>query len=468
MRARINGNGAPPAIVVVGDALLDRDVAGRVERISPDAPVPVIEERTVSVRPGGAGLAATLAASDGLPVTLITAFGNDVAGRELAAALAERGVAVVDLGTDGATAEKIRVRGGDHTLFRLDRGGEPGPIGPPTSEALAALERASAILVSDYGRGVAGGGELRRALAATAGSTPIVWDPHRRGPAPVPGTRIATPNLSEVERIAGPATRLAELTAAGERLARRWRVDRVCITRGEQGAILCAPGEVATAVPGEPAPGRDPCGAGDRFASAATAALATGATPAEAVRRAVARASAYVAAGGASALAGEPPAPAERGVPTTRSETVALAERVRARGGTVVATGGCFDLLHPGHIRTLESARLLGDCLIVCLNSDRSVRRLKGPDRPLVGEEERAAVLAALRCVDAVVRFDEETPTEVLETIRPHVWAKGGDYAGAELPEAATLASWGGQAVLLPYVDGHSTTRLIEGASRVS
>jgi rfaE bifunctional protein nucleotidyltransferase chain/domain len=130
----------------------------------------------------------------------------------------------------------------------------------------------------------------------------------------------------------------------------------------------------------------------------------------------------------------------------------------------VVATGGCFDLLHAGHVATLEAARALGDCLVVCLNSDHSVRRLKGPERPLQPEADRARVLAALDCVDAVLVFDEDTPHEVLHRLRPHVWAKGGDYAGADLPEAPLLREWGGQAVVLPYLQGRSTTSLVETA----
>jgi rfaE bifunctional protein nucleotidyltransferase chain/domain len=130
----------------------------------------------------------------------------------------------------------------------------------------------------------------------------------------------------------------------------------------------------------------------------------------------------------------------------------------------VVATGGCFDLLHAGHIATLEAARALGDCLVVCLNSDASVRRLKGPSRPLVPQQDRARVLEALETVDAVVVFDEDTPLEVIRRLRPDVWAKGGDYAGTELPEAALLREWGGQSVVLPYLRGRSTTRLVETA----
>jgi rfaE bifunctional protein nucleotidyltransferase chain/domain len=196
----------------------------------------------------------------------------------------------------------------------------------------------------------------------------------------------------------------------------------------------------------------DPCGAGDCFAATVAARLAAGALPSEAVRAAVEAASAFVAAGGAG---GSAP------VAATTDDAVSLAAKVRRAGGTVVATGGCFDLLHAGHVRMLEQARALGDCLVVCLNSDASVRRLKGDDRPLVPQHDRAAVLQSLACVDAVAVFDEDDPRAVLRTLRPHVWAKGGDYAIAALPEARTLEEWGGRAVIVPYVAGRSTTGLI-------
>jgi rfaE bifunctional protein nucleotidyltransferase chain/domain len=175
----------------------------------------------------------------------------------------------------------------------------------------------------------------------------------------------------------------------------------------------------------------------------------------EAVQQAVVAAAAFVEAGGASSY-GRRDRAVERGA--------GMADRVRARGGTVVATGGCFDLLHAGHVATLEAARALGDCLVVCLNSDASVRRLKGESRPLVPQADRARVLAALECVDEVVVFEEDTPVEAIRRVRPDVWAKGGDYAGADLPEAALLREWGGQAVVLPYLTGRSTTSLVETA----
>ncbi|MDP9005781.1 MAG: D-glycero-beta-D-manno-heptose 1-phosphate adenylyltransferase, partial [Actinomycetota bacterium] len=190
---------------------------------------------------------------------------------------------------------------------------------------------------------------------------------------------------------------------------------------------------------------------------------AGGALVSEAVEAAVAAASAFVAAGGAAGLSvdlADPPATAPAG------DVAELVARVRANGGALVATGGCFDLLHAGHVHMLRAARSLGDALVVLLNSDESVRRLKGPDRPLQGQDDRAAVLAALDCVDAVVIFDEDTPVEALERLRPDVFAKGADYAVADLPEATTLASWGGETVVVPYLQGRSTTRLLEEAVR--
>jgi D-beta-D-heptose 7-phosphate kinase / D-beta-D-heptose 1-phosphate adenosyltransferase len=251
-------------------------------------------------------------------------------------------------------------------------------------------------------------------------------------------------------------------------------------------------------VPAPAAAGGDPCGAGDRFAAAAAGLLADGALPSEAVAGAVAAATAFVAVGGAATVdldTGQPDAPEplpaggrapeREGSPrreggrtavhspgpphagaSPMERALGLIGAVRAQGGTAVATGGCFDLLHAGHVATLRAARALGDCLVVCLNSDDSVRRLKGLERPLVPEADRVAVLEALGCVDVVVPFDERTPEAVLQRLRPDVFAKGGDYALADLPEADLLASWGGQAVVLPYLEGRSTTQLMKEVVR--
>ncbi|MEV5630096.1 D-glycero-beta-D-manno-heptose 1-phosphate adenylyltransferase [Micromonospora tulbaghiae] len=450
-------------LVVVGDTLLDRDVDGTVSRVCPDAPVPVLDERTATDRPGGAGLAALLAAADGGEVALVTALADDAGGARLAELLTGAGVALYPMRLPGATAEKIRLRAGGQTLLRLDRGGEPQAPGEPSQAVRELLGRAGAILVSDYGRGLLRQPALRAALAeATA---PVVWDPHPRGPAPVPGTRLTTPNLDELRRVTGDAgggSPLSTATRAGQELRHRWRVGAVAVTMGPDGAVLCHGGATPLVLPPSSVPDHveDTCGAGDRFAAAAARALGDGAPVAEAVRAAVEAASAYVAAGGAAGLRREhEPAPSD---PARAAED--LIAGVRAGGGTVVATGGCFDILHAGHLATLRAARRLGDCLVVCLNSDASVRGLKGPERPVNPAEDRARLLAALDCVDAVVVFDEPTPHQVLARLRPDVWVKGGDYGDVELPEAELVRRWGGQVVTVPYLADRSTTATISAA----
>jgi D-beta-D-heptose 7-phosphate kinase/D-beta-D-heptose 1-phosphate adenosyltransferase len=457
-------------LVVVGDCLLDRDLDGTVRRLAPDAPVPVVDDPVGRARPGGAGLAAALAALDGWETVLVTALAADAAGEELRGLLDDAGVEVVDLGLRGATPEKVRVRAQGHPLLRLDRGGPPGAVGPASDAAAGALEAAPAVLVSDYGRGVAAEPGLRRLLATSARRGPLVWDPHPRGAPAVPGAMLLTPNRAEVAALAPAGDRgdeaLGAVATAAAALRERWRAGAVVVTLGPRGALLFGGGAPPLAVPAPAVPGGDPCGAGDRFAVTATGMLAAGAGTGEAVAAAVAGASAFVARGGAGAArlsAREPLRLAGRGPLDGAAEVVA---RVRAGGGVVVATGGCFDVLHRGHLSVLEGARALGDCLVVCLNSDASVRRLKGPSRPLVGEADRAALLASLRCVDAVVRFDEDRPDAVLSRLRPDIWAKGGDYSLAELPEAALLAGWRGTAVVLPHLAGRSTTALIAEAAR--
>ncbi|MFI6823908.1 PfkB family carbohydrate kinase [Micromonospora sp. NPDC050187] len=463
-------------VVVVGDVLLDRDVEGVVNRLCPDSPGPVLDETAHVERPGGAGLAALFAAAQGAEVALVTALADDVAGARLSCLLTAAGVQVYALPLVGATPEKIRLRARGRVLLRHDRGGPPGTPGEPDEAVLRLIAGASAVLVSDYGRGVARQPALRAALAATA--APVVWDPHPRGPAAVPGVHLATPNEAEVRELAesppGPS-RLATAARGAQGLRQRWRAGAVAVTLGADGALLCHADATPLVVAAPGSADGDPCGAGDRFAATASVALARGALVSEAVQLAVAEASAYVAAGG---VAGMPPVPAGDPAPTafrTGGERIGVAAAgavvaaTRAAGGTVVATGGCFDLLHAGHVATLEAARRLGDCLVVCLNSDTSVTDLKGPDRPVVSQGDRGRLLAALNCVDAVMIFDEPTPHSVLSWLRPDVWVKGGDYAtgaGDEpvLPEAELLRRWGGHTVVVPYLPGRSTTDLIATA----
>jgi D-beta-D-heptose 7-phosphate kinase/D-beta-D-heptose 1-phosphate adenosyltransferase len=469
-------------LVVVGDALLDRDVSGRAERLSPDAPVPVVSELTEIDRPGGAALAALLAARDGVDVVLVTALGIDAAGERVAALLAGAGVRVVAGRLPGRTPTKERVRVAGQSLLRLDRE-EVAPRPPSVTDAMcAAVRGAGAVLVSDYGRRLMSDPALLSEVERVARTVPVAWDPHPRGADPVPGLQLVTPNLAEALRFTGLSADGGMLSAAARaarQLAARWKAGGVVVTLGPGGALLAGPGpdDVPLAVPVQAAsPAGDPCGAGDRFAATVAGWLAAGAPPSEAVTAGVEAASAYVAAGGPASLstadgpsAGVRPGrlgagrPRRSGVDGPRA-AAEVVRRTRAAGGIVVATGGCFDLLHAGHVATLAAARRLGDCLVVCLNSDESVRRLKGEGRPLVPERDRVRVLEALGAVDAVTVFGEDTPLAVLDAIRPDVWVKGGDYAAPALPETELLAHWGGEVVVVPYLAGRSTSRLVETA----
>jgi rfaE bifunctional protein nucleotidyltransferase chain/domain len=403
-------------------------------------------------------------------VLLAAPHAQHEAARRLRSLLAETApnVRVVGLPWDGATPVKQRIRSGGHTLLRLDTGDRTGPVGRLPAAAREALASASALLVSDYGRGATADDSVRALLEQATRRAPMVWDPHPRGAPPVPGVTLATPNQSEA-RMMAPALDsevdpLDAATGCTARLVRRWGARAVAVTLGEQGALLSFGDDgPPLLVPAPHVTAGDTCGAGDSFASAAAVALLEGGLPSEAVAAGVRAAAAFVAGGGAAGFAASDDDGPSRS--TEDNDALALVERVRAEGGRVVATGGCFDLLHAGHVATLRAARRLGDCLVVCLNSDDSVRRLKGASRPLVPEGDRAQVLLALECVDAVAVFGEDSPEEVLRMLRPDVWVKGGDYTGTRLPEADVLSGWGGRAVVLPYLDGRSTTSMVRAAA---
>jgi D-beta-D-heptose 7-phosphate kinase / D-beta-D-heptose 1-phosphate adenosyltransferase len=358
---------------------------------------------------------------------------------------------------DAPIPEKARVRASGQSIARLDRGaGGPVENGPWPPEAAEAIRDAHAVLVSDYGGGVTASRPLREALASAADGTAVVWDPHARGSEPVPGCLLATPNRAEAGVVGWtPATALR----VARTLASRWRAEAVCITLGADGAVLALPGG-GVMVPAPAVAPTDVCGAGDRFASAATRSLAEGASTAEAVEAAVHAASAFVASGAPWTPATS--ATASGLTATTDGSPAASRGAAPRRGPVVVCTSGCFDLLHAGHVRMLRSARALGDRLVVCLNDDDSVARLKGEGRPIVPAEERRELLLALDCVDDVVTFPEDTPERVLDRLRPDVFVKGADYRLEELPEARLVESWGGETVILPYEAGRSTTELIE------
>lgn len=454
-------------LVVVGDSLLDIDVVGSSSRLCPDAPVPVVEQAEERARPGGAALAALLAAAGGREVVLVTALADDEPARRLRAML-EPHLEVAAFHLHGGTPCKLRVQAEGQPVVRIDIGegrALDGPLGPRVTEAVAA---AAAVLVSDYGRGVTRHAAVRPLLQEAAGAAPVVWDPHPRGELPVPGTHLLTPNENELTRLAdenGSEIGGCGLSAAGHRgrfLAEAWGLEAVAVTLGERGALLCHGPATPFLAPAEPASPGDTCGAGDSFAARATQVLAEGGALTSAVDEGVREASDFVGAGAATGVAArfaesKPPNPG----PARGEDAWAAVDRTRRSGGTVVATGGCFDLLHAGHVNLFHQARRLGDCLVVCVNSDASVRRRKGPERPVTPAADRVRVLRALADVDAAVVFDDDTPGPLLERLRPDVWVKGADYAGTPLPEAEVVRSYGGEVVLLPFLEGRSTTRLL-------
>nr|WP_156765559.1 MULTISPECIES: PfkB family carbohydrate kinase [unclassified Mycobacterium] len=457
-------------LVIVGDSILDIDILGSASRLSPEAPVPVVDAERLVQRPGGAGLAALLAARTETAVVLITGIADDDAGRRLHDLLAASGVRVLALPMSGTTVSKIRIRARGQSMLRVDRG-DGAPIDRPVAAEVAdALAGARAICVADYGAGVTALPAIRTALTEAARRIPTVWDPHPRGAPPIPGCALVTPNHEEAQAFCG------ESPGDGpELLLQRWGAAAVCITRGAQGARVYLPqaGVHHIGVPqGAAAGAADVCGAGDRFAVAAAVALGDGADAVTAVRAAVGDAARFVSAGGAASVStpvsskGSDVLAGAAGLEDASTvDPVALAARLRRRGGTLVATGGCFDLLHTGHIRLLRQARELGDALIVLVNSDASVRALKGSGRPVMRDADRARVLAALACVDAVAIFDGPTPERMLEDLRPDIWVKGGDYVAADLPEADVVYRHGGEVMILPTVAGYSSSRLIAAAT---
>lgn len=459
----------PGPLVIVGDAMLDVDLEGSATRLSPEAPVPVIDAERAWHRPGGAGLAAMLASRHERDVVLITGIAADDGGARLRELLQAAGVRVVELPMVGGTVTKTRVRARGQSVLRIDHGDATYVSEPLPAAALDALAAARSICVADYGGGLTALPTMRDALARAATTAPMLWDPHPRGCTPVPGCALVTPNEDEAKHFCDGGSMDA--------LRQKWRATAVCVTLGARGARVfmrdaarCHVG--VPVVDGSAGARADVCGAGDRFAVEAAVALADGADPRAAVVRAVDAAARFVAAGGAAGVSTPASSPVGaaalavggRSEDATAVDVAALARRWRAEGRTVVATGGCFDLLHTGHVKLLRQARQLGDALIVLVNSDESVRALKGPDRPITKVEDRARILAALGCVDAVGVFDDATPEHVLDELRPDVWVKGGDYVAEDLPEAEVVRRHGGEVVIVPTVAGYSTSQLIATA----
>lgn len=463
-------------VVVLGDAMLDSYLEGGASRLSAEAPVPIVAVSSRRDVPGGAANTAANVRALGAETTLLSVVGDDPEAAVLRRTLAGR-----DVPTDGVLTEhgrrtqaKNRVVAGSHMLVRFDQGSTEA-VGAEAEEAL--LERltdawrdADAVVVSDYGYGsvsprvIATLAELQRDATRV-----VVVDSKSLAAFRDVGVTAVKPNYGQalelLDAADGRAPRTDLITAEADRILDVTGAQIAAVTLDSEGALVLERARPAYRTYARRNPDSRAMGAGDTFVSAFALALAAGAHTPAAAELASAAAGIVVAESGTTLcsaddlrehVAGEGKVVADRG-----RLRAALAAH-RERGRRIVFTNGCFDILHRGHITYLSRAKTLGDVLVVGLNTDESVVRLKGPGRPINTLDDRAQVLAALSCVDHIVAFDEDTPVELVGDVRPDVFVKGGDYTREMLPEAPVVEALGGTVHLLPYVEDRSTTGIID------
>jgi D-beta-D-heptose 7-phosphate kinase / D-beta-D-heptose 1-phosphate adenosyltransferase len=468
-------------ILIVGDVMLDRYIWGDVRRISPEAPVPVVCSTHQSQRPGGAANVAMNIARLGACAVVAGFVGADENRALLEDGLCASGIESSLVTSEGfPTITKLRIIGGRQQMLRLDSerlGARPQrDYDRLLAVALEKIESSHALVLSDYAKGVLTP-EVCQILIfeARKRGIPVLVDPKSTDFSGYRGATTICPNAGELSAAARELSKadlgndVDALLSAGERMVTDFDLEFLTATLSEKGIALLRPDNRLIA-PAEARQVFDVSGAGDTVIAVLTLALASGLRPETGVQLANLAAGIVVGKVGTvpverheliAALAPELALSAADKVVSPDELSIRVASW-RANGEHVVFTNGCFDLLHVGHISVLEQARRAGDRLIVAINSDASVSRLKGPSRPIVGERERARVLAALAAVDAVVVFDEPTPLELIQQTRPDVLVKGGDYTLDTVVGAHKVQSWGGRVKIVPIVEGFSTTRLIE------
>ena len=458
---------------VVGDVMLDEYVTGAVERISPEAPVPVVRAHATEHRLGGAANVARQIAALGARVSLAGIIGEDGGGEQLlqlceAAHIDSR--AVVRL-AGRHTTRKLRVLSHGQQLLRLDWE-DVGPCAPQITvrlvSKLAESSRPDAVIFSDYAKGVLTP-DTMAAVQRSCGPAPIVVDPKHRDLSRYRGATTVTPNLRELEVAAGQALDVddtAAIAAAARALIATAGLQSMVVTLGNRGMLVVTAAGAETTVPAMEREVYDVTGAGDTAIAVLTLALAARAPLIQAAQLANAAAGVAVGQVGAVAVSAASIRDALAARPDnkllSRHELAMRASGWRAAGRRIVFTNGCFDLLHAGHLTLLSQAARLGDVLVVAINSDASVRHLKGPERPLVPEAERAALLAALGFVDAVTIFEEDTPLAAIQAAQPHVLVKGGDYQPADVVGRELVEANGGRVAIVALVPEKSTTSLLE------
>ena len=459
-------------LAVIGDVMLDRFLIGTIERVSPEDPVPVVRvEREDAMPGGGANVACNLAAL-GVQADVVGVIGDDAAGGNLAAKLAAMDGITPHLITEAgrATTEKARIFGGARQIVRTDR---------ETTEALAevtlqavlaagaqAMSGADAVIVSDYVKGVVHPSVWDQVIRwASKTGKPVIADPKRSDFGRYRGATVLTPNLAELALASGAAVAgEGQVVAAARAAMELAEIGAMVVTRGRLGiSVVPAAGEPLH-LAAHTAQVFDVSGAGDTVVAALAAALATGADLGDAARLANAAAGVVVGKVGTAVPHSSEVLAALSGTDTKITALAPALERLqrwRDGGETIAFTNGCFDLVHPGHVSLLTQARAAADRLVVGLNTDTSVRLLKGEGRPVQNETARAAVLASFGAVDMVILFAEETPVGLIEAIRPEVLVKGADYTLAQVVGGEFVRSYGGRVVLADLAPGESSSGLV-------
>ncbi len=457
-------------VLVVGDLMLDRYWYGSTSRISPEAPVPVVKVGQREDRIGGAGNVALNIASLGGGASLIAVVGKDEAAEALSLRLHAAGIHCdFQVSETRPTITKLRVISRSQQLLRLDFedafGNEDTTLFEEKTRSL--LDRVGALVLSDYAKGGLGDPQPLISAARQQG-IPVLVDPKGTEFSRYRGATLMTPNLHEFEGVVGACSSEHELVQKGQALMQQLELDALLVTRGEHGMTLIRPGQPELHLPARAREVFDVTGAGDTVISVLAASLAAGESLPEAVALANIAASIVVAKLGTATVSGpelrraiQQDQGSERGVLTPEQLAIDL-EDARAHGEKIVFTNGCFDILHAGHVGYLEQARKLGDRLIVAVNGDGSVSRLKGEGRPINPLERRMAVLAGLEAVDWVTFFDEDTPRELLRLLKPDILVKGGDYDKKSVVGWEIVESYGGEVKPLDFLDDHSTTAIVE------
>lgn len=461
---------SPANVLVAGDLMLDRYWYGSTSRISPEAPVPVVLVGKSEERAGGAGNVALNIAALGAGASVMGLCGNDDYADRLQKLMESAKVRCLFQRVPGCnTITKLRVMSRNQQLIRLDF--EDGFHGVESDSILETfrdeIKRSDAVVLSDYGKGSLRSVRSFIEIARNA-VKPVLVDPKGRDFSIYSGATVITPNLAEFESVVGPCDNSTEIIEKGKRLVHDIGIDALLVTRGEQGMTLIERHTEPLHLPTQAREIYDVTGAGDTVISVLAAGLSAGLSFRDSTALANVAAGIVVAKIGTAAIslnelryALQKQRAHHRGIIELELllETLAVA---RSGAEKIVATNGCFDILHPGHIAYLQQARSLGDRLVVLVNSDESVRRLKGPQRPVNNVQARMAMLAALECVDWVISFAQDTPETLLCRILPDILVKGGDYQDVTaLAGYDCITAHGGEVRIVDFVEGFSTSKFI-------